>query len=77
MATNLKEMEGMMTEMSAKMDANHKEMMAKICAETRSTICAFWPELKETIKHEMKAIIQPIRSELDEMTTCNGVTDLA
>jgi hypothetical protein len=32
-------------------------------------------ELKETIQHEMKAVIQPIRSELDEMTACNGETE--
>jgi hypothetical protein len=33
-----------------------------------------WSKLKETIQHEMKAIIQSIQSELDETTTCNKVT---
>jgi hypothetical protein len=27
--------------------------------------------LKETIQHEMRAAIQSIQSELDEVTTCN------
>jgi hypothetical protein len=77
MDTNLKGMEadrkrdredlkGMMAEMNAKMDGNQ--------AEIRSTICAMRSELKETIQHEMKAGIQPIRSELDETTACNGAT---
>jgi hypothetical protein len=44
-------------------------------AEMRSTICAFRSELKETIEHEMKAVIQPIRAELDETTDCNGATE--
>jgi hypothetical protein len=78
MTINLKEMEadrkrdredlkGMMEEMNAKMDSNQ--------AEIRSTVCAIWSEIKETIKHEMKAVIQPKWSELDEMTACNGATE--
>jgi hypothetical protein len=31
-------------------------------------------ELKGTIQHGMKVVIQPIRSELDETTACNGAT---
>jgi hypothetical protein len=53
----------MMEEMNTKMDGNQAEM--------RSTVCAIWSELKETIQHEMKAIIQPIQVELDEMTACH------
>jgi hypothetical protein len=75
-AINLKEMEadrdredlqGMMDEMNAKMDDNQAEM--------RSTICAFRSHLNETTQHEMKAVMQPIRAELDETTACNGATE--
>jgi hypothetical protein len=31
--------------------------------------------LEETIKLEMKAVMQPIRAELDETTSCNRVTE--
>jgi hypothetical protein len=44
-------------------------------AEMRSTFCVMRYELTETIQHEMKAIIQPIVSELDETTACNEATD--
>jgi hypothetical protein len=44
-------------------------------AEMRSTVSAMRSELKETIQHEMKAVTQPIRAELDEKTACNGVTE--
>jgi hypothetical protein len=75
---NLKEMEvdrkrdredlkGMIEEMNAKMDAGPAEM--------RSTVCAMRSELKETLQHEMKAIIQLIRLELDETTVCNEATE--
>jgi uncharacterized protein YlxW (UPF0749 family) len=99
----------MLAEISARMDANTKEMNAKVDAnqakatkqeemlaeirtgmdtdlnemreeiksnqaEMRSTICAFQSELKETIQHEIKAVIQPTRAELDETTACNGAT---
>jgi type IV secretory pathway VirB4 component len=78
MTINLKETEadkkrdrenlkGMMEEMNAKMDCNQAEM--------RSTVCAMWSMLEETIQHEMKAVIQHRRSELDEMTTCNEATE--
>jgi hypothetical protein len=53
--------------MNAKMDGNQ--------AEIRLTVCAIRSELKETIQHEMKAVIQPIRSELDETTACNEATE--
>jgi hemerythrin-like domain-containing protein len=68
----------MMAEISARMDANTKEMNAKMDAnqaEMRSTVCAFRSELKETIQHEMKAVIQPIQAELDETTACNEATE--
>jgi hypothetical protein len=44
-------------------------------AEMRFTVCAMRSELEETIQHRMKAAIQPIRAELDEMTACNGATE--
>jgi hypothetical protein len=53
----------MMAEMNAKMDGNQAEM--------RSTLCAFSPELKETIQREMRAAIYPIQSELDKTIACN------
>jgi hypothetical protein len=65
-------------EIIARMNTNLNEMREEIKsgqAEMRSTICAFRSELKETIHHEMKAVIQPIRPELDEPTACNGATE--
>jgi hypothetical protein len=41
----------------------------------RSTVCAIRSELKETIKHEMKAAIQPIWSKLVETTTSREATE--
>jgi hypothetical protein len=52
-----------------------KENIKSSQAEMRSVICTFWSELKETIQHEIKAVIQPIPSELDETTACNGATE--
>jgi hypothetical protein len=46
-------LKGMKTEMKDKMDGNQAEM--------RSTICVFPSEFMQTIQHEMKAVIQPIR----------------
>jgi wobble nucleotide-excising tRNase len=57
----------MMREMNAKMDGNQAEM--------RSTVCAMRSELKETIQHEMKAVIQPTLSELDENRLQNSSRD--
>jgi hypothetical protein len=57
----------MMEEMNAKMDGSQAEM--------RFTVFAFQAEMKEAIKHEMKAVIQPIRAELDETTTCREATE--
>jgi hypothetical protein len=51
----------------AKIDRNQAEM--------RYTICAFPSEFMQTIQHETKAVLQPIRSELDETTACNGTTE--
>jgi hypothetical protein len=78
MTINLKEMgadrkrdqedlKGIMEEMNARVDNNQAEM--------RSTVCALRSEFKETVLHEMKAVIQAIQSELDEMTACNKATD--
>jgi hypothetical protein len=61
-----------------RMDVNLKEMREEIKfgqAEMRSTICVFRSELEETIQHGMRAVIQPIWAELDEMTACNGATN--
>jgi DNA repair exonuclease SbcCD ATPase subunit len=64
---NQEDLKGMMTEMEAKMESNQ--------AETRSTVRAVQYELKETIQHGIRAAIQPIREELDEMTTCRKATE--
>jgi hypothetical protein len=68
----------METEISARVDVNIKEMNAKMDsneAEMRSVICTFRSELKETIQHDIKAAIQPIRLELDETTAYNEATE--
>jgi hypothetical protein len=55
-----------------------KEMREEIKsgqAEMRSTVCAMRSELKETIQHGMKVVIQLIQSELDETTACNKATE--
>jgi hypothetical protein len=44
-------------------------------AEMRFTICAFLSEMEETIQREMRAVIQPARSELDETTAWNKATE--
>jgi hypothetical protein len=41
----------------------------------RSTVCATQSVLEVTIQREMKAVIQPTGSELDETTACNGATE--
>jgi hypothetical protein len=41
-------------------------------AEMRSNICAL---RSESIQREMRAVIQPTRSELDETTACNEATE--
>jgi hypothetical protein len=41
----------------------------------RSTICAFRSKVKEIIQREMNAVIQSIRSELDETTACREATE--
>jgi hypothetical protein len=57
----------MMAEMNAKMDGKQDEI--------RTTICVIGCELMETIQREMKAVIQSVRSELDEVTACNEATE--
>jgi hypothetical protein len=57
--SNREDLKGMMEEM---MNANQTEMSC--------TACAIQSEL-ETIQLEIRAVIQPIWSELDEMTACN------
>jgi hypothetical protein len=44
-------------------------------AEMRFTICAFLSEMEEPIQREMRALIQPARSELDETTAWNKATE--
>jgi DNA repair exonuclease SbcCD ATPase subunit len=66
--------EEMLAEISARMNANLKDLKEDIKSgqvQMRSTICAFRSQLK-IIQHEMKAVIQPMRSELDETTACKG-----
>jgi hypothetical protein len=68
----------MLAEISARMNASLKDVKGDIKSaqvEKRSTICAFWPQLKETIQHEMNAVIQSIQSELDKTTACNEETE--
>jgi hypothetical protein len=70
--------EEILTEISTRMNANLKDLREEIKsgqAEMRSTIYAYWSELKETIQHEMKAVIRPIRAELDETSACNRATE--
>jgi hypothetical protein len=74
MDANTKEMNATQERMNANLK-DLKEDIKSSQVEMRSTICAFRSELKETIQHEMKAVIQPIRSELDGMTACNRVTE--
>jgi hypothetical protein len=67
----------MLAEIGSRMNANLKDLKGDIKSsqiEMRSTVCVTRSELKETIQYEMKAIIQPIRSELDE-TSCNIATE--
>jgi hypothetical protein len=69
--------EEMLAEISVRMNANLKDLKGTKSspAEMRSTVCAMRSELKETIQHEMKAVIQPTWSELDEITACNEATE--
>jgi hypothetical protein len=53
--------------MDAKMDAIQTEM--------RSIICVFRSELKATIQHAIRAVIQSVRSELGETTACHEATE--
>jgi hypothetical protein len=62
------------------MNANLKDLKEEIKssqAEMRSIICIFQSELKDTIQHEMRTIIQPTWSELDETTACNKAIETA
>jgi hypothetical protein len=74
----LTKQEEMLAEINARMDVNTKEIIAKMeanQAEIRPTVYAMRSELKETIQHGMKAVMQPIRSKLDETTACREATD--
>jgi hypothetical protein len=44
-------------------------------AEMRFSVCVMRSELEETIHHRMKAVLQPIRPELNETTACNRATE--
>jgi hypothetical protein len=69
----------------ARMEANKEDMLARTeenmkdikssQAKMRSTICAFRSELKETMKRETRAVIQYVRSELDDTIACNRATE--
>jgi hypothetical protein len=54
-----------------------KEDIKSSQAEMRSTACAVQSELKETIQREIGAVLQPIRSELDEKSACNEAMEAA
>jgi hypothetical protein len=61
-----------------RMNANLKDLKGDIKssqAEMRSTVYVMRFELKETIRHEMKAVMKSIWSKLDEMTACNDATE--
>jgi hypothetical protein len=60
------DLKGMMAEMKAKMDTNWDGIIYAVCAIG---------ELIGTIQREMRAAIQSVRSELDEMTTCREATE--
>jgi hypothetical protein len=66
--------EQMLAEISARMDENTKDIESSQ-AEMRSTICAFRSEFEGTIQREIKAVVQPVRAELDETTAYNGATE--
>jgi hypothetical protein len=88
--SNAKANQDLMTELQANRESDREELkgmtnanlkdlnedIKSSQAELRSTICAFWSELKETIQHGMKVVIQPIRAELDETTACQEVTQI-
>jgi hypothetical protein len=41
----------------------------------KCAVCAIRPDLKKTIQHEMRAVVQAIRSEKDETTACDEATE--
>jgi hypothetical protein len=41
----------------------------------RSTVCAMRSVLEKIIQRKMRAVTQPIRSELHETTACNEATE--
>jgi DNA replication protein DnaD len=56
-----------------------KEMREEIKlgkAEMKSTVYVLQPELEETIQCDMRAVKQPIRSELDETTSFNEAAEI-
>jgi vacuolar-type H+-ATPase subunit E/Vma4 len=74
------DLKGMVEEMNAKAGGKQEEILARMRkdikssqAEIRSAICAMLSEL-ESIQREMRAVIQPVRSELDETTACSKAT---
>jgi hypothetical protein len=67
-------MDASLVDISAIMDSKLKKCCANQ-ARMRSTLCAFRSKLKETIQCGIKAVIQPIRTKLDEMTTCQEATE--
>jgi hypothetical protein len=71
-----------MEEMNAKADGKLEVMLARMReyiksgqAEMRSTIRIFESDLKGTIQRAIRAAIQSVRSDLDEMTACQEATE--
>jgi hypothetical protein len=82
MVANTKEMNAKTDANQAKADGKQKEMQARMGediksnqAERRSTMCAIRSVSKETLRHEMKAVIQPIRSNVDEKIAYSEATE--
>jgi hypothetical protein len=75
----------LLARLEARIETNrgkHREDLKEMREEFKSgqtemifTVCAMRSELKETIQHRMKAVLQPIRTESDETTACNGATE--
>jgi hypothetical protein len=59
----------MMNATQERMDANTKEMKAKMDSN-QAEICTFRSELKDTMQRETRATIQSVRSDLGETTAC-------
>jgi hypothetical protein len=84
MSASIKSSQDLLARLEARIKTNRekdqedlKEMgeEIKFClAEMRSTVCAMWSDLKETIQHGMKVVIKPIKAGFDDTTNCNRAT---